>query len=403
MAAQSFLYIGGFLPYINGTATSWILIKKVTITETPPSVSFTLPTTTSFACGSTTPQTFTVTNVYGTAGITDYTWNLVSASNNWLYNGNPVAQTISTGTTGSISLTPICGAMQTNVFATITANGKTYNTNTTTVSATSPAMSINGTDAICSGNSSYQIDGLPCNSTVAWSLTPATGVVTSSTNNNQITLTKTGVGVITLTATITNTCAPDTLTKLIAVGTPAVTITGPGSVCACQCCNYFTATDIPGATYNWSVSPTTGNSVSPAGNQAEVIITGTANLTVQAIITCGTASATRRIFLTPANQCHAGCSIAYTITPNPAQNNIIIGLLNTQINKATGKQTGYQVSGIKSVQIYDLSGYLVKQQQTSGNKTEQVNMDVSSLRKGTYSIVISDGQIIETHKVIIQR
>lgn len=32
---QTFLYIGGLLPYKNGTATAWILIKKVTITETP--------------------------------------------------------------------------------------------------------------------------------------------------------------------------------------------------------------------------------------------------------------------------------------------------------------------------------------------------------------------------------
>ncbi|HET7119498.1 MAG TPA: T9SS type A sorting domain-containing protein [Hanamia sp.] len=398
--AMSFLYVGSF-PQLNGSSST-IEINKITITEIPPSVSFTLPASTTFACGTTTPQTFTITNVYNTTGITNYTWNLGSASNNWLYNGGPAPQTISTGTTGSISLTPVCGAVQTNVFATVTANGNTYNTNTTTVSATPPIMSINGSNAICSGSSSYLIDSLPCNSTVVWSVSP-TGIVSLNTNNNQATLTKTGVGVVTLTATINNNCAPATLTKRIAVGTPSVTITGPSSICECQCCNYFTATDIPGATYNWSISPTTGNSVSPSGNQAEVIITGPCYLTVQVVGTCGTTSATRHIFLAPPSQCHAGCSIAYTITPNPAQNNITISLLNTINNKTSEKQTGYQVSGIKSLQIYDVSGHLIKQLQTNSNETQQVKMDVSSLTNGTYSIVISDGKIIETHEIIIQR
>lgn len=56
-----------------GTSTQKILIRKITIEETPPPVTFTLPTSTIFECGNTTPQTFTVTNVYGTTGITDYT------------------------------------------------------------------------------------------------------------------------------------------------------------------------------------------------------------------------------------------------------------------------------------------------------------------------------------------
>lgn len=114
--AMSFLYVGSF-PQLNGSSST-IEINKITITEIPPSVSFTLPASTTFACGTTTPQTFTITNVYNTTGITNYTWNLGSASNNWLYNGGPAPQTISTGTTGSISLTPVCGAVQTNVFAT---------------------------------------------------------------------------------------------------------------------------------------------------------------------------------------------------------------------------------------------------------------------------------------------
>src|SRR6185437_1497944 len=118
--AMSFLYAGSF-PQLYGSSST-IEINKITITETPPSVSFTLPASTTFGCGAATLQTFTVTNVYGTTGITNYAWNLGSASNNWLYNGNPAPQTISTGTTGSISLTPVCGKVQSNVYATVTTN-----------------------------------------------------------------------------------------------------------------------------------------------------------------------------------------------------------------------------------------------------------------------------------------
>jgi hypothetical protein len=150
--------------------TANVYIQKIKIIETAP-VSFTLPPTTTFACGTTTPQTFTVTNVNGTTGITDYTWNLGSVSNHWLYNGSPAPQTISTGTIGSLSLTPVCGAVQSNVYATVTANDNTYNTNTSSISYSPLTATITGSDAFCSETSSYQLDGLPCsNSTVVWSV-----------------------------------------------------------------------------------------------------------------------------------------------------------------------------------------------------------------------------------------
>lgn len=124
--AQSYLMVAA-IPQANSVDQT-ILIRKITITETPPPVTFTLPSSISLQCGTNAPQTFSVTNVYGTTGITNYTWNLGSSSNGWLYNGNPAQPTISTGNSNSISLTPVCGGVQSSVSATVTANGNQYNT-----------------------------------------------------------------------------------------------------------------------------------------------------------------------------------------------------------------------------------------------------------------------------------
>ena len=116
-------------------------ISKIVIT--PQSFSVT-PSTVSYACGSTTPQTFTVSNPNGIPAISNYVWNL-RANNNWLYNGSPAASSISTGTIPNITLTPKCGTKQSSVYATVTAGGLDYRTiNTATVSIGQPSLSISG-------------------------------------------------------------------------------------------------------------------------------------------------------------------------------------------------------------------------------------------------------------------
>ncbi|MGH2645039.1 MAG: hypothetical protein ACRDE2_13885, partial [Chitinophagaceae bacterium] len=82
------------IPAIGGSGNT-IRIRKITIVETAPTPTFTLPSTVNIPCGSTNPQTFTITNEYNSPGVTGYTWNL-GASNGWLYNGSPAPATIST-------------------------------------------------------------------------------------------------------------------------------------------------------------------------------------------------------------------------------------------------------------------------------------------------------------------
>lgn len=426
--AHGFLYIGGFLPYINGTATSWILIKKVTIIEIPPPISFTLPASTTFGCGTTTPQTFTVTNVYGTTGITNYTWNLGSASNNWLYNGSPAPQTISTGTTGSIPLTPVCGAVQSNISATVTANGNTYNTNTSTVSTTPPTISINGSNTICSGSSSYQIDGLPCNSMVVWSASPL-GVVSFNPNANPVTLTQTGNGTITLTATISNVCGgnPIVISKSnIIVGAPtAIGIDfGAGGYTNmeedCGDAAYFkvlynaadhnysgylyvtasNATSLSWTVVSNSSIPYWGWSTSNNGHTLYVSqksANKSLSLKVTATNACG--SINNVYFFNTGGVCpvmaqSTGGGANYLLAPNPAGNNVTISVNSAAKNS--------EAVSFAQIQVYDGIGNL-KKQLKYGSGTRHAQINITDLKPGYYYVEIGNGKTAERKPLVVQR
>lgn len=410
-----------------------LYIQKIEIIETAP-ISFTLPATTTFGCGTTTPQTFTVTNVYGTTGISNYTWNLGSASNNWLYNGSPATQTISTGIIGSISLTPVCGKAQSNVYATVTANGNTYNTNTSSVSYTPLTATITGNSAICTETSSYQINGLPCNSTVVWSATPSAGVVSFNPNTYPVILTKTGNGVINLTATITTQCTstPVTISKNnILVGLPSFngapdyyTDYGgpypllltlpfgnhpiPNEICE----NHGGITDInivgatsilwnktdqsPGASVTWY--PDSYNNlkfwIHNSGDWAAFKITygnecGSSDVTYKfKAITCDP--------YPPHSDIVTGGQ--FMISPNPASGTVTI----SPNSKSKISKTTIGKVGIIQVSIIDVNGILKKQQQFSAN-TANMQLDVSGLMPGIYFVQIINGDIYDTEKLIISR
>ncbi|MGH2645324.1 MAG: hypothetical protein ACRDE2_15325, partial [Chitinophagaceae bacterium] len=191
-----------------------ILIRKIEIIETPPPVSFTLPTSVNIPCGSTDPQTFTITNEYNSPGVTGYTWNL-SSSNGWLYNGSPAPATISTST-NSLTLTPVCGVTPNDISATVAIGSSNYNTNTLKPVITAPPIVINGSDNICSGSQTYTAMGVPCGAVVSWSVSPS-GIVSISPNGNQVTLTRVNDGSVTLTAALSTPCN-GSVSKSISVG-----------------------------------------------------------------------------------------------------------------------------------------------------------------------------------------
>lgn len=205
-SAQAFLMVAAIPQTGSSSSLSTIYIRKITIEETPPPFNITA-TPPYMSCGSTTPVTFTINNPIGVTGITGYSWNLGSANNNWLYNGNPAQQNISSST-NTLILTPVCGKVPNAVGGTVTLNGSNINTtNTGSISYYQPNLTINGNSNICSGSSNYYVNGLPCNANVTWSLSPSTGVVSPSCLScNQTTLTKQQAGTVILTANVTNAC-----------------------------------------------------------------------------------------------------------------------------------------------------------------------------------------------------
>ena len=172
---------------------------------------------TTITCGTTTPVTFTVSNPANISGITGYVWNL-GTNSGWQYNGIPAPATISTAT-NTLTLTPTCGSTLSNVFTSVVAGTSSCNTNTSTVSIALPTMAINPTGAFCTATANYSIIGLPCNASVAWTVTPSGIVSPTTSNSNTPTFTKVTNGTILLKAVISNACGQTTtINKSIVVG-----------------------------------------------------------------------------------------------------------------------------------------------------------------------------------------
>lgn len=217
--AANYLLVGAF-PYPNTSYLASVYIRKIQIVETPPPMPFTLPSTTNVPCGSASPVTFTVTNVNNTPNVTNYTWNLGATPNGWLYNGSAAPQTVSTGTTNTISLSPGGGTLS-NINATVTAGGNTYNTNTSNINITPPSLSITGNSAFCTSET-YSVANLPSGASVSWSASPLTIVYFTNANGSQITANKSNAGIFSLTAIVTSSCGTDTITRnYLTAGIPA--------------------------------------------------------------------------------------------------------------------------------------------------------------------------------------
>jgi hypothetical protein len=191
-----------------------------TITFTRPSFQLTANGSTSVAltCGSSASYTFAVNNNGQVPNcVTSYSWNLQSANNNWLYNGSPAPQVITT-TTNSITLTQAaCGDKPTNVSVTPSIGSQSFSTLTIPITISSPALSIAGANLVCQSEN-YTINNLPCNAYVSsWSLNdPNAAILTSNGNTATLEVRYAGVNVQ-LNATISGLCGQDpvTVSKMI--------------------------------------------------------------------------------------------------------------------------------------------------------------------------------------------
>lgn len=172
------------------SATQWIEIRKITITDVtpapPPTFSISATGSNSVPCGGVADKVFTIQNHYNTPNVTSYVWHLNntsggSATNGWRYNGAPAPNTITT-TSNTLLLSTVCGTDRAFVSATAVVGSNSYNT-TNTIDLSFPLP----TNFVISGPDNYNSTALPgaqyslypqggiptgdayCNSTYTWS------------------------------------------------------------------------------------------------------------------------------------------------------------------------------------------------------------------------------------------
>lgn len=419
------------VPPINSPKQT-ILIRKITITETGPELILS-PTNVPTTCGTTTTQTFTVSNPNNLQGITSYEWNLGTANNGWLYNGRPADQNISTPT-NSITLTSICGSNLSNVSVTVKVNNQNYKTYQSTITPTIPTLSIVGNANFCTGSSNYSINNLPCNASVNWSASPSGIVSLSCTSCANTTLTKLTDGVVSLTANInkTNSCSSGTESKSfsVTVGTPALlgpsgtpsfiltgqrfdySANGPGtSFLVCPGENLTFMPYVPdgytqqGVTaYQWSISGSYNSVGSLTQNSLSVSAPSSTysdfSFTYKYQNACGWSpdysgqastmdcDGGQQPFKTQQKKNIQETIINSTkstiIYPNPIKDIFNISLGSTDIRKV-------------SISIYNSLGKQIKDIKAQSQST---SINISNLSKGIYFIKVSAGQKMTTYKII---
>jgi hypothetical protein len=394
----------------NGTTA---LINKITITESLPLPSFTLSSnSTSVACGSTTPVTFTAAGSNIPAGATvAYTWNL-GANNGWRYNNAAAPATISTST-NQIALTPVCGSALSSVSATATVNGTPYNAAAISVSIAKPVFTIDGGDAVCNSSTYTLSSALPCGATVTWAASPA-GKVSLAASGNQVTLTKIAEGNINLTATISNACGNTaTAFRNIRVGSFSnneISIGGPTTACPYQSANYA-ASLLPGASYSWFWSGDWTYSYGQGTNGLSLDIGGnpfTGVVGVQISNACGVSGSPLLLYVTvntcswmrvadsasAADEANADSVLASSkmaVYPNPATNEITI----TAPQILQEQTEAVFVNMLTNDRAYS---------KTLPKGKQQITLSVGHLRKGQYALMLKNkkGNIIKTWRVVLQ-
>ena len=406
-AQQVYLMVAAIPPAASVSQT--ILIRKIKIDELPPAATFTLsPSSLTIPCGSAAAQTFTVTNVNNTPNVTNHLWNLGSANNGWLYNGNPAPQTISTGTTNALTLTPVCGSAPGNINVTVTAGGNNYQTNAATIAAGGPpTFSISGNNVVCVSGI-YSIPNLPCGATVNRSLSGQPGPLAtlSCTTCPQTTVTKgTGSGNEFLTATVT-VCGTTQTTPIKQIRIGGYTQSSPFNTNGPHiwCKNQVATVSVDQNAYpeltsfSWGSVPAGWTYITGGGSGNYIVLratnstsppTGTINVTGTDV--CGN-NTTVGHFMAKSN-----CT-SFRISPNPATELITI----EEYDDNTGNLI--TESNIKAVEIINRMGVLsFRQQYPAKSIGSRLSLRVGNLSNDIYAVRIFDGLEWKSYKVIVNR
>ncbi|MBP9213681.1 MAG: T9SS type A sorting domain-containing protein [Chitinophagaceae bacterium] len=409
---QPSLEISAFPASSGGFKT--VVIRKITIIETPPAPVFTLsPNSSTIECGTSVTRNFAATNVYNSPGTLSYDWNLGSSNNGWIYLGNAAPQTFTT-TSPNISLTSSSSASNiSNVSVTVKLNGANYSTlnSTTAVTNSLPNFSLsNITFGLDCNNMNVKAD-LPLTSTITWTTT--NGLLINGNTSPYTTTYGNTVDVY----------SPSGLSGSVAaqIGSGNCAKQANNTVAYCPCLPWsnpnpsiiyapnFRSEPLiaqvdehpDGAwSYQWYIDgqlvgeTSTGylwtNTWPCMGNPR--------NLEVVAVTYCGRSVPINvgEIFL----ECwgyrqQSSVKNDIKLFPNPATNTIFVSLSDEEKHiKASSK-----LNNISQITVFDNLG-IIKLRKVFGKNAKQVELDISKLNTGMYFIEVFDGKIRQRKQFI---
>lgn len=285
---------------------------------------------------------------------------------------------------------------------------------------------IIGDNAICTTSSTYAVNNLQAGASVNWQVTPATGIVNTSTPApNQITLTKVTNGTVTLTATVSGSCLPPpvTFTKTIPVGSSIsgyyttsldptqIAFSGDGS-------KYVTAQRNQYVTFNFNITNTvnvsniawSSDNVSATGNTfsmgwyASPYGYGQVIKYVYIDVTspCGI---TRYVF-TVTIQSIGGFGIV-AVSPNPATESINLTFTEQSTSKIL-EQNLTPLRSLKSkgktiISLFEFNtNMLVRQWTRNEISNKNYNFNIAGLRKGLYILQVDRDNEAAVIKIIVE-
>lgn len=302
-----------------------------------------------------------------------------------------------TGSGTSISVTPGTSSGNISVVAKRSDAPDFIQSRVVSVSRSSGTAGISGilgNSYICSGSTTYSLDGT-AEGTVNWS-TNNPSLLTINSSSGLATKVGSSSGLVTVTANINNACGSFNINKQVWVGGPTIQGITPGSnrfICTATIESMeVISPPIGWMTYNWTITGgANGYFTSSTTNYYVDFINYTAEyniIEVTASNICGTTH-------TGVSLITENCFAKYSVYPNPASDYINIEL---DISEK-------QLTLPESIQILSTSGRIIKEIRNeeivnkeilNGKKIFELN--VSDLPRGTYYLhVIND---LLTHNIV---
>jgi len=421
-----------------------LMISKVVIAANPPTFTIS-PAAPALTCYSTS-TTFKANNVYGSYGVTGYTWN-IGVNSGWKYNQNgtiiAAPASISTSADSLILISPGGTTLPSSISVTVSCNGSNYTSNSAVPTYFVPQpLPIVGPVGICT-SASYSIPTLPSGFSVTnWSivgggggstlsLSPGPNSTLTITNNNYYTQTTT------LTASISGACFPPSTLQVSAASSSSTNLVsgvinqgpcysnetlinqtllnGPPNFIYDYCPSITTISGQPNL--HFSLASGTPSEYDLNGNLLNLTLNG-GPVSFSVYQFQGGGCPTVNLSFMPLSDSQGPSAVmlasdhsTYRLSPNPAAGIVTIDVLsNDQIeaqstdNQIIARSVLGQTKGmrvIETVKIFDVNGRLRKSYKYGG-LTTMVQLDVSHLETGVYFAEIFNGKTKEVKKFAVQ-